>query len=91
MDIEQQKVEQLYIDVANGTKDVYIVRMRQQYDKRRKFDCRLIPVDGEKYFNQPGMSHGFVHFADPDTMTFLGCCGVNWFVNHAKREKVNGY
>lgn len=39
-------------------------------------DVRL--VDGEKEFNQPGISCGLVHFADPDDPSkCLGFGGVN--------------
>jgi hypothetical protein len=39
----------------------------------------VLAVDGEKYFAQPGISHGFVHFADPKTKGFIGFSGVTWF------------
>ena len=42
-------------------------------------------VDGEKEFSEPGMSHGFVHFADPVTGKRLGFSGVSWFAKNADR------
>jgi hypothetical protein len=43
----------------------------------------ILAVDGEKYFAQPGISHGCVHFADPETKKFIGFSGVDWFKKHA--------
>lgn len=40
--------------------------------------------DGEEMFNEPGLSHGFVHFYDPKTKKKVGFSGVNWFNQYAK-------
>jgi len=46
-------------------------------------DVRL--VDGEKEFNQPGLSCGFVHFANPnDPKVCLGFGGVDTVYNQIK-------
>lgn len=46
-----------------------------------------ILVDGEKAFNQPGLSCGFIHFADANDPTkCLGCGGVNFVYNKLKAE-----
>ncbi len=42
-------------------------------------DIEVYPVDGEVYFNQPGFSHGFVHFKDAVTGEYRGFCGVSRF------------
>jgi len=48
-------------------------------------DVRL--VDGEKEFNQPGISCGFVHFADPnDPSKCLGFGGVDAVYEQAKKD-----
>ena len=45
----------------------------------------VIAVDGERYFKQPGLSHGFIHFLDPKgSGKCLGFCGTSWFEEHAK-------
>ena len=46
-------------------------------------DTLVVAVDGEEMFNQPGMSHGFVHFAHPKTGEFLGFCGKYYFEENA--------
>lgn len=43
----------------------------------------IIAVDAEVEFNSLGMSHGFVHFKDPDDGTCRGYAGVSWFEEHA--------
>jgi len=45
---------------------------------------KVILVDGEKEFNQPGKSAGFIHFKCPWTGKCLGFAGANWM-------KENGY
>lgn len=45
------------------------------------------PVDGEAVFNEIGFSHGFVHFAHPETGAKLGWSGVQWFEENAKEVK----
>lgn len=45
---------------------------------------RGIPVDGEKVFNLPGISCGFVHLMNPITKKCAGFCGINYF-------ELNGY
>lgn len=42
------------------------------------------PVDGEIWFDEPGLSHGFVHMVDEDHER-VGFCGVDWFDRNAKR------
>ena len=42
-------------------------------------------VDGEVVANQPGLSHGFIHFAHPDTRPPMGISGVSWFEDNATR------
>lgn len=44
------------------------------------------PVNGEEHFNEPGFSHGFVHFVDPITGERLGCCGVTHFDDNTVEE-----
>ena len=56
-----------------------------QFTKNNVKDVRL--VDGEKEFNQPGISCGFVHFADPDDSSkCLGFGGVNTVYNQVKNH-----
>lgn len=47
---------------------------------------KVIPVDGEQEFNDVGMSHGFVHFKDPETGEYLGFCGTRHFEENAIPE-----
>ena len=35
-------------------------------------------VDGEKFFNQPGTSHGFIHLQNVKTGEYRGFAGVEW-------------
>jgi hypothetical protein len=46
-------------------------------------DVLVLAVDGEEKFNQPGISHGFVHLAHPKTEELLDFCGVTWFEENA--------
>jgi hypothetical protein len=46
--------------------------------------CVVRAVDGEKKFNDVGLSHGFIHFANPTTGECLGFSGAAWFVKNAK-------
>lgn len=39
-------------------------------------------VDGESNFNEPSVSHGFVHFADPITGKKIGFAGIEWTKKH---------
>lgn len=41
-----------------------------------------ILVNGEAFEWGPSISHGFVHFMDPDTGMEIGHSGVNWFQEH---------
>jgi len=46
---------------------------------------RIVAVDGEEYFNEPGISHGFVHFVDPSKPDQKkGFCGTAWFKKNAR-------
>lgn len=44
----------------------------------------VVPVNGETHFNQLGLSHGFVHFADPITGEYIGYCGTQYFDDNAR-------
>lgn len=43
----------------------------------------VYPVDGEDYYNQLGLSAGFIHFMDPKTKDCVGYCGINHFDKHS--------
>lgn len=40
-------------------------------------------VDGEKEYNELGLSAGFIHYADPVTGEKLGHCGTSYFEHHS--------
>lgn len=40
-------------------------------------------VNGEEWFKELGLSHGFVHLADPYTGAKVAYCGTHWFEEHA--------
>lgn len=42
-------------------------------------------VDGEKEFNQPGISHGFVHLKDKKTGKCICFCGIDYFLDNAEK------
>ena len=48
---------------------------------------KVIPVDGEKHYNQPGLSHGFIHFSNPATKECIGFCGTDYFDKNAIKLK----
>jgi hypothetical protein len=54
---------------------------------RSKQSTLVRAVDGERHFNDIGISHGFVHFAEPETGKCLGFCGVCYFVSNAKKKR----
>lgn len=43
-----------------------------------------IPVDGEKEFNQLGLSAGFIHLKNIHTGNIECFCGVNYFLENAR-------
>lgn len=52
-----------------------------EWDKDGWYHETII-VDGEKVFNEPGYSHGFVHFQSLDTDEKICFCGIDWAYNH---------
>jgi len=60
-----------------------VVKMPIKKTKRSKPVMTLVRlVDGEKVFNDAGISCGFVHFADPETGMKLGWAGATWAYEH---------
>lgn len=50
-----------------------------------KKPINVILVNGEEHFNQPGLSVGFVHFANPNNLLeCLGFAGVNTILEFIK-------
>ena len=44
----------------------------------------FIPVNGEEFFNDVGLSHGGVHFMCPNTGKVIGHCGIHHFEKNVK-------
>jgi len=61
--------------------DQYRIEFKHKVGGYPKFEAKIVrPINGETNFDQPGLSHGFIHFLIDGKPIH---CGIKWFLENA--------